>query len=292
MKMNIPSLAVVSLLVVAPSIVSAAGLVPCAGTECSACNLVQMGNTVLQWLIGVLFVVFAVVAAMGGFALVTSGGNPEAKNVAKSKLTNALVGLVIVFAAWILVDTIMRGLLKSGTDEIIGYGPWSEVKCGSQTPSEDAPSPQVKTPAGTDCTDVASLIAKYKGSPVGVVYGPLPNMINCYKTHPKLVGKIDMAQIYTVDLSHPICAATNGNPVCGPCSHSISSCHYGNGSGNGAMAVDFNADLSVISESELYKILQEVQKICGGSLNYETNHTHISYDSSAVAKFGGVACKK
>jgi hypothetical protein len=279
------------ILAVFPGVVGAAGLVPCEGTECSACNLVEMGNTILQWLIGVLFVVFAVVAAMGGFALVTSGGNPEAKSNAKSKLVNALVGLIIVFGAWILVDTIMRGLLASGTDEISGYGPWSQVKCGTQTQSEDAPSPPVETPSDVTCTDTASLVTKYGGSPIGAVYEPLNDMISCYTSNPKLSGKIDMAQVYTKDLSYPICAATNGNPVCGACSHSVDSCHYGRGSGNGAMGVDFNANLSVISESELYKLIQDVQKSCGGKLKYESNHTHVSYDSSAVAKFGGVACQ-
>lgn len=284
------ALFVVFFLTVIPNIVDAAGLVPCEGTECSACHFAQMGNTVLQWLIGVLFVVFAIVAAMGGIGLVTSGGNPEAKNSAKSKLVNALVGLVIVFGAWILVDTIMRGLLVSGTDEITGYGPWSQIQCGSQTPSEDVPAPPMATPAGVDCTDTAALITKYKGSPVDAVYAPLNNMISCYRTDPTLAGKIDLGQIYTNDLTHPICAATNGNPVCSPCSHSVNSCHYGRGSGNGAMGVDFNAAAGT-SESELYSLIRNIQSKCGGKLNYETNHTHISYDSSAAAKYGGVACQ-
>lgn len=134
-RMKFAPLIVTLLLIITPSVVGAAGLVPCAGTECSACHFAQMGNTILQWLIGILFVVFAVVAAIGGFGLVTSGGNPEAKNEAKSKLVNALIGLIIVFAAWLLVDTIMRGLLNSGTDVIVGYGPWSQIQCGTQTQS-------------------------------------------------------------------------------------------------------------------------------------------------------------
>lgn len=109
----------------------AQGFVPCSGTDCSSCHFVQMGNTVLKWLIGVLFVVFAVVAAMGGLGLATSGGNPEAKSAAKQKLVNALVGILIVLAAWLLVDTIIRGLLSDGSGKINGTF-WYEVECGSQ----------------------------------------------------------------------------------------------------------------------------------------------------------------
>jgi hypothetical protein len=113
-----------------------APFVPCDGLECNACHLVEMGNTILVWLIGILFVVFAVILAVAGWGLVTSAGNQTALNDAKSKFTNAFIGLFIVLAAWLIVDTIMRGLLttvgptgpvQQGT--IAGFGPWSQVEC-------------------------------------------------------------------------------------------------------------------------------------------------------------------
>ncbi len=37
-------------------------------------------------------------------------------------------------AAWLLVDTMMRGLIgNNGTIE--GYGPWSQIECGTQAPT-------------------------------------------------------------------------------------------------------------------------------------------------------------
>ena len=119
-------------LLVVPDQVSAQGLVPCDGIECNACHLVEMGNTILTWLIGVMFVVFAGILAVAGWGLVTSAGNQTALSDAKSKFTNALIGLFIVLTAWLLVDTIMRGLLKSGDGTITGYGLWSEVECVPQ----------------------------------------------------------------------------------------------------------------------------------------------------------------
>jgi len=103
--------------------------VPCDGVDCNACHVVEMGNTILTWLIGVMFVVFAAILAVAGWGLVTSGGNQTALSDAKSKFKNAFIGLLIVLAAWLIVDTLMRGLLKSGDGTITGFGLWSEVEC-------------------------------------------------------------------------------------------------------------------------------------------------------------------
>lgn len=139
-------LLLIALLFLPSGEVVAQGFIPCDGLDCSACDLATMANRIVTWLIGVLFVVFAVVVAVAGFGLVTSGGNPSAKDAAKSKFTNAIIGLIIVLAAWILVDTIMRGLLAGGTGKLEGFGPWSEVQCQSQSETRVVDNPN----AGTD----------------------------------------------------------------------------------------------------------------------------------------------
>ena len=99
-----------------PNFASAA-LVKCGLTTadmCDLCDLVGLGNDILSWLIGVLMVVFAIMVVVAGFGLASSGGNPEAKRSAKSKLMNAFIGLIIVLAAWLLVDTMMKALLEGG----------------------------------------------------------------------------------------------------------------------------------------------------------------------------------
>jgi hypothetical protein len=128
MKIIFFSLTFIVSLLFLPDSVSAQSFVPCDGLECNACHLVEMGNTILVWLIGVMFVVFAVILAAAGWGLVTSAGNQTALSDAKSKFTNALIGLIIVLGAWLLVDTIMKGLL-GGNGDISGYGPWSQIKC-------------------------------------------------------------------------------------------------------------------------------------------------------------------
>jgi hypothetical protein len=112
------------------------GFVPCSGNGCSACDFVVMANTIIKWLIGISFLFFALLAVIAGFKLITAGGNPGALRDAKSSFTNAFIGLIIILAAWVLVDTLMRTLTQSTDGTILGHGPWSQIQCGSQVRSD------------------------------------------------------------------------------------------------------------------------------------------------------------
>ena len=74
-----------------------------------------------------------------GFKLVTSQGNPSALSDAKGRFMNAFIGLLIVLSAWLIVDTLMRGLLPGDTGEITGWGPWSQIQCAEQPDSITVP---------------------------------------------------------------------------------------------------------------------------------------------------------
>lgn len=105
--------------------------IPCSGTSCSACDLVKLANAIVTWLIAFVGILFAVLMVVAGFRLVTSGGNQSALASAKSMLTNALIGFLLILGAWLLVDTLMRALLGD-SGEITGYGPWSQIQCWEQ----------------------------------------------------------------------------------------------------------------------------------------------------------------
>ena len=122
-----------------------AQLAQCSGADCSACNVVYMANGLITWLIGILCVIFAVILAIAGVKLVTSGGNASALDAAKSSFTNAIIGFLIVLSAWLIIDTIMRGLIGNegrldNGGEISGWLFWSEVTCQTQT------APDIFTP--------------------------------------------------------------------------------------------------------------------------------------------------
>ncbi len=100
--------------------------VPCDGPDCNFCHFITLANNVIAWLIGVLAVVFGAMIFAAGFGLVTSGGNPSKLEEAKKNMTNALIGIIIVLAAWLIVDTLLKATLPEGRTTV---GPWNQVQC-------------------------------------------------------------------------------------------------------------------------------------------------------------------
>lgn len=114
-----------------PQLTGSGQFVPCSGTNCSACDLVKLANSIVTWLIGIVALMFGVLMIVAGFKLVLSAGNQGALDTAKKMLTNGLIGFLIVLGAWLLVDTLMKALLGD-SGELKGYGPWSQIDCWKQ----------------------------------------------------------------------------------------------------------------------------------------------------------------
>jgi hypothetical protein len=86
------------------------GLITCDGVTvpCTFEKLLLMVNKVLRFLIFVIGVpIITLSFAYAGFLMVTSGGNPSKKDEAKSIIGNAVVGLIILLAAWLIVRTVL-----------------------------------------------------------------------------------------------------------------------------------------------------------------------------------------
>ena len=60
---------------------------------------------------GLLLFVYLII---GGFGLMTSGGDPKAMDTAKSKITSAVIGFVVIFVSYWLIQVlqIVFGLPK------------------------------------------------------------------------------------------------------------------------------------------------------------------------------------
>lgn len=99
---------------------SSTGLILCDGSAARPCDfkaLMTLINKVIQFILFALAVpIAAIMFAFAGFKMVTSGGSAEAKTQAKNIFTNAVFGLVLAAAAWLIVRTILM---------ILGYqGDW------------------------------------------------------------------------------------------------------------------------------------------------------------------------
>lgn len=158
-------LGVLAFVMVAVAPVDAAGLVAsCDGPTCSACHLVDMINRLIVWVIGILIVLFGLMLAYAGFNLVTSAGNPGALTAAKDMFVNVIIGLIIILASWLIVDTIIRGL--GVTDARGGPFPWSRVECWVQNqpypgdPASNPGAPPLTSAGGQPVTPVPTCVGQ------------------------------------------------------------------------------------------------------------------------------------
>lgn len=95
-----------------------AALVPCGGEgqpQCTLCHLWQMGSNIINFLIWELSLpIAALLFIAAGVVFLTAGGNESRVALGKSIFTNTVIGLVIIFCAWLLIDTLFK-TLASGT---------------------------------------------------------------------------------------------------------------------------------------------------------------------------------
>jgi hypothetical protein len=95
-------------------------------------DLADYIQTIYNWLIGIAGLVTGTMIVVGGFQYLTAGGDKGRVEKARSRITNALIGLVLVLSAYVLLNTINPALvnLKSPTAELISpefvYIPWCE----------------------------------------------------------------------------------------------------------------------------------------------------------------------
>jgi hypothetical protein len=114
-----------TVLVVSPRELVAAGLVDCGNAELKegettlsdACTVGDLFKTVVvitNFLIAFAGLVATLMIVKGGLSMVVSAGNPTGYGSAKKTLTGAIFGLVLVFVAFVLVNTLLAGSLSLG----------------------------------------------------------------------------------------------------------------------------------------------------------------------------------
>lgn len=113
------------------------GLVPCgkkindpdtSWNECDPCNLCHfffMGQLIVEFLVRLSGVASLVAISIGGLLYAFSAGNSGLIEKAKSIIKYTLIGFIIVFIAWAIVDSI---LYATGYIDPMG-GEWYSIEC-------------------------------------------------------------------------------------------------------------------------------------------------------------------
>lgn len=109
--------------IIAP-IFANAQIIPCGGNifddngniigkqpDCNFNFLLQLVNNIIKWIIMISVPVAAGVFAWAGFTYMTTGISDK-KSEAKAMLEKVFIGFVAILAAWIIVGTVIKALLK------------------------------------------------------------------------------------------------------------------------------------------------------------------------------------
>lgn len=104
----IPTLLVLFL----PSLLFAGGLVPCDGPKCTICDIAELGQNIINYMVMIAASVAALLFAYAGILYITAGGDSGKISSAHQIFFNVFVGFMLILAAWLIVNLIMMGLLK------------------------------------------------------------------------------------------------------------------------------------------------------------------------------------
>lgn len=96
-------------------------IVPCDGVNCTICDIATLAQNVLNTGIFVAVFLSAGLFAFAGIKYVTAGGDTGKVGAARKIFWNVTLGLVIILAGWIVVDTLMKTLTRGD------FGPWNSV---------------------------------------------------------------------------------------------------------------------------------------------------------------------
>ena len=114
------------------------GLVPCGRTcddpctkncecaPCTLCHLFVLFKRIVDFLtLNIIFPLAVLMIVVGGAMFLTAGGDPGRIGGAKKILTATVIGLAIILAAWLIVDTVITFLTPAGSP----FQNWSTIDC-------------------------------------------------------------------------------------------------------------------------------------------------------------------
>jgi len=99
-----------------------------------------LGECVSQiyiWSMGAAAILALIMTVFGGYITLTAGGNAERSSRGKSYITSSLIGLALLFGAYIILNTINPDLTKFNFDSTANLDTQTQ-----QTPSTTTTSPK------------------------------------------------------------------------------------------------------------------------------------------------------
>ena len=114
------------------------GLVPCGGEgdPCTLCDFFQLFKNIIDFLLlpphGIIPIIATLMLVIGGIMFFLAGGSPEGLGKAKRLITSVVIGLIIIYGAWIFVNFVLT--FSGFINPDFGWDPsqWFKLECSVQ----------------------------------------------------------------------------------------------------------------------------------------------------------------
>jgi len=145
---------------------------------CTFCDFLLMVQNILNYMWWVITPAVLVIALIWGGALMfisSIQGDVAQGQKGKKIIFKTLIGIALVFASWLIIDTIIKilgGRIASTSVETSGgFGPWNKIKCVAPVVSTTPPpiAPPIEPPIAT--TTGSALICQAISRNGSISYG-------------------------------------------------------------------------------------------------------------------------
>lgn len=85
------------------------------GVRCDNTDLTGIIIKILNFALGIAFLIAVLMLVFGGFRYITSAGNEETASKGKQTIVNALIGIAIVILSYVIVQVVSRTVSSAGS---------------------------------------------------------------------------------------------------------------------------------------------------------------------------------
>lgn len=132
----------------APIATHAAGLVKCDPSvigSCDICALLRTIDGLVKTVLGLAFVGLTALTAFAAYKMAMSKGDPKAFKDAWDGILKGIIGIVIMFSAWLIIATVIRFFARA--DSPIQF--WNEIQCIPMEQGTPSSGTSACSPSGT-----------------------------------------------------------------------------------------------------------------------------------------------
>jgi hypothetical protein len=186
---------------------------PIIPTACNCANVTGPGGTVpesgaawgcvlqvlqnlMNFAVSLGAIIITLYIVWAGVAYVLSPINAEGRQKAKSRLLNAVLGLFVMLAAWLFIDSIMKVIYNSNA-----YGPWNSIL--NPNGAADCIAPTIFTPSANIANNNSN-----GGPPVAAASSTAPSGTCGSTTHLDCAAAVSYIDAHAGSSSNGACLAS------------------------------------------------------------------------------------